>query len=141
MLVSEEKETLYSLNPDILIKMEKTDKMIPMMQKLNPPKYGNGVRPIERLCAGQTLLCSSLGITVKECDQQQFDPNRFYIEDIGSSPTQIIQTSRLGIPIKRDDHLLYQFIDSKFSNFYTGNPLTKSNYLEEKYYRLMRYLK
>ena len=87
MLVSEKKETLYSLNPDILIEMIKTDKMIPMMQKLNPPKYGNGVRPIERLCAGQTLLCSSLGITVKEWDQQQFDPNRFYIEDIGSTPT------------------------------------------------------
>ena len=31
---------------------KKTDKMIPVMQKLNPPKYGNGVRPIERLCAG-----------------------------------------------------------------------------------------
>ena len=31
---------------------EKTDKMNPMIQKLNPPKYGNGVRPIERLCAG-----------------------------------------------------------------------------------------
>jgi len=121
--------------------MEKTDKMIPMMQKLNPPKYGNGVRPIERLCAGQTLLCRSLGITVKEWDQQQFDPNRFYIEDIGSTPTQIIQTSRLGIPIKRDDHLLYRFIDSKFSKFCTSNPLTKSNYLEEKYYRLIRYLK
>ena len=82
-----EKETLYSLNPDILIEMIKTDKMIPMMQKLNPPKYGNGARPIERLCAGQTLLCGSLGNTVKEEDQQQYDPNRFYIEDIGSTPT------------------------------------------------------
>lgn len=120
---------------------KKTDKMIPVMQKLNPPKYGNGVRPIERLCAGQTLLCKSLGITVKEWDQQQFDPNRFYIEDIGSTPTQIIQTTRLGIPVKRDDHLLYRFIDSGFSKFCTSNPLTKRNYLEGKHYRLIRYLK
>ena len=66
MLVSEEKEMLYSLDPDILIKMAKTDKMIPMMQKLNPPKFGNGVRAIELLCAGQTLLCCPLGINVKE---------------------------------------------------------------------------
>ena len=115
--------------------------MIPMMQKLNPPKYENGVHPIERLCAGQTLLCRSLGITVKEWDQQQFDPNRFYIEDIESTPTQIIQTTRLGIPVKRDDHLLYRFIDSKFSKFCTSKSLTKRNYLEGKYYRLIRHLK
>jgi len=115
--------------------------MIPMMQKLNPPKYGNGMRPIERLCAGQTLLCRSLGITVKEWDQEHFDPNRFYIEDIGSTPTQIIQTTRLGIPVKRDDYLLYRFIDSEFSKFCTSNPHTKRNYSEGKYYRLIRYLK
>ena len=124
-----------------MVKGKKTDKMIPVMQKLNPPKYGNGVRPIERLCAGQTLLCKSLGITVKEWDQQQFDPDRFYSEDIGASPTQIIKTTRLGIPVKRDDHLLYRFIDSGFSKFCTSNPLTKRNYLEGKHYRLIRYLK
>ena len=118
-----------------------SDKMIPMMQKLNPPKYGNGVRPIERLCAGQTLLCRSLGLKVKKWDQQQFDPDRFYIEDIGASPTQIIQTTRLGIPEKRDDHLLYRFIDSEFANFCTSNPLTRRNYVEGKHYRLIQYPK
>ena len=118
-----------------------TDKMIPMMQKLNPPKYGNGVRRVERLCAGQTLLCRSLGLTVKEWDQQKFNPDRFYIEDIGSSSTQIIQTTRLGISKKRDDHLLYRFIDSEFTKFCTSNPLTKRNYLEEKDYRLIRFPK
>jgi DNA-3-methyladenine glycosylase len=83
---------------------------IPMMQQLNPQKNGD-LRPIEKLCCGQTLLCKSLNLKVTEWDQKQFDPKYFYIADIGYKPKKIIQTTRLGIPQGRDEHLPYRFID------------------------------
>lgn len=98
------------------------DNMIAIMQKLNPPKNGVGVRAIHQLCAGQTLLCKSLNLKVKEWDQQQLDPARFFIEDIGYTPSSIIQTSRLGIPVGRDEHLPYRFIDEKYLKFCTKKP-------------------
>lgn len=98
--------------------------MIAVMQQLNPHPSG-GLRPIEKLCAGQTLLCKSLNLRVKEWDQCQFDPERFYIESVGYQPKHIIQTTRLGIPPGRDEHLLYRFVDKDKAKFCTKNPLTK----------------
>ena len=89
--------------------------MLSFIQLLNPPQNKIDVRPIERLCSGQTLLCKSLGITVKEWDQQQFDPNRFYLKDIHYVPMKIIQTTRMGIPEGRDGHLLNKFIDFDYA--------------------------
>lgn len=100
----------------------KTDAaMLAVMRTLNPP----AVRPVARLCAGQTLLCKSLGLTVTDWDQKIFDPERFYCQDVGYRPRQIIQTQRLGIPAHRDPHLLYRFIDYQYVHACTSNPLTK----------------
>lgn len=95
-----------------------------IMQQLNPTVTGE-LRPVEKLCNGQTLLCKSLDIKVKEWDQQQFNRKIFYIENIDKIPEKIIQTTRLGIPAGRDEHLPYRFIDYEFARFCTSNPLTK----------------
>lgn len=95
-----------------------------IMQRLNPANTGKP-RPPEKLCRGQTLLCRSLGIHVRQWDQQQFDKDRFYIEDMDIDPLKIIQATRLGIPAGRDEHLPYRFIDHEFAKFCTSNPLTK----------------
>ncbi len=99
---------------------------INIMQQLNPTVSGDP-RPVEKLCSGQTLLCKALDLKVKEWDQQQFDKKQFYIAGINKTPEKIIQTTRLGIPAGRDEHLPYRFIDYDFAKFCTYNPLTKRN--------------
>lgn len=88
------------------------DTDIELMQKLNP-KVNGFYREPEKLCCGQTLLCQALGLKVKEWDQQQFDPENFYIKDVGFKVKEIQQTTRLGIPKGRDEHLPYRFILSE----------------------------
>lgn len=98
---------------------EDTDKkMITTMQKLNPAK-NRSLRPIEKLCAGQTLLCKSLNLKVPIWDGKQFDVKKFFIEENDYSPVNIIQTPRLGIPQGRDEHLLYRFVDAKYQQYCT----------------------
>ncbi len=99
---------------------------IDIMQQLNPTISGDP-RPAEKLCRGQTLLCKALNLKVREWDQQQFDKEQFYIENINQTPAKIIQTTRLGIPAGRDEYLPYRFIDYDFAKFCTYNPLTKRN--------------
>ena len=111
------------------------EKNIKIMQKLNPAKNGSA-REIEKLCAGQTLLCKALHLKVSKWDQQQFNKNDFYIQDINQKPNKTIQTRRLGIHRDRDAHLFYRFIDYKFAKYCTSNPLTKRNYKETKDYLL-----
>lgn len=111
-------------------------KMISIMQRLNP--YPNSpthrVRAKEKLCSGQTLLCQSLGLKVKQWDQKAFDPEKFYVEDVGYRPEKMIKTTRLGIPLHRDPHLLYRFIDYQYANHCTSNPLTKKSWQLNKDY-------
>ena len=108
-----------------------SEHMLAMMQKMNPSKNGSSPRPFEKLCAGQTLLCKSLGLKVKIWDQKTFHPEKFYITDVGYQPGRIVQTKRLGIPIGRDEHLFYRFIDAQHANCCTrSNPLKKKNQQE-----------
>lgn len=88
------------------------DNILRVMQKLNPIKNTQQLRNPDFLCSGQTLLCKSLHLKVKDWDQRTFDINRFYIDDVGYTPNHIIQTTRLGIPTHRDAHLPYRFIDA-----------------------------
>lgn len=97
---------------------------IEKMQQLNPSASG-GIRPIEKLCNGQTLLCQSLDIKVADWDKRTFDKELFYIDDTQTRPAKTIQTRRLGIPEGRDEHLMYRFIDYDYARFCTSNPLTK----------------
>jgi len=105
-----------------------------LMQHLNPVKGSDKIRPKQKLCSGQTLLCRSLNLKVTDWDQKSFDADSFYIEDIGNNVTKIIQTTRLGIPAGRDEHLLYRFIDYDNAKYCTSNPLTKRNWTEGQNY-------
>ncbi len=113
---------------------EHTDaKAIPIMQSLNPTESGE-LRPIDWLCRGQTLLCAALNIRVSDWDQAQFNAQSFYLEDAGLKPKRIIQTTRLGIPQGRDEHLKYRYIDYDFARYCTSNPLTKRGWIEGEQY-------
>ena len=115
---------------------DKTDaNAIYIMQQLNPLPSGE-LRPIEKLCKGQTLLCHAMDIRVRDWDQQQFDPSEFFIDDIGYQPDCIIQARRLGIPTGRDEHLPYRYIDHAYARFCTSNPLTKRDWQEGREYSL-----
>jgi len=98
---------------------------VQLMQRLNPVKGSGRERSQARLCAGQTLLCRSLDLKVPDWDQQDFDSDTFYIEDCAHEVQRFIQTSRLGIPVGRDEHLFYRFIDYDTVAASSRNPLTK----------------
>ncbi len=97
---------------------------IEAMRRLNPARAGRA-RPIERLCAGQTLLCRSLDLRIAEWTGRRFDRERFTLDDVGYEPERVIQTTRLGIPEGRDGHLMYRFIDHAHAAHATANPLTR----------------
>lgn len=107
-----------------------------IMQKLNPVKGSGKYRAEEKLCSGQTLLCTALGLKVDRWDQRQFDKQHFYIDDTGYQPGTIIQTTRLGIPEGRDEHLMYRFIDQAYAGQCTSNPLSKRHWQEGRDYVL-----
>lgn len=79
-------------------------------------------REVSKLCKGQTLLCSALGLKVKDWNQKKFTKDKFYIEDAGQTPDEIIQTTRLGIPKGRDEHLPYRFIHADYLEYCTKKP-------------------
>ncbi|MDT4789044.1 putative 3-methyladenine DNA glycosylase [compost metagenome] len=105
------------------------------MQRNNPDARG-GPRPVERLCAGQTLLCRALGLKVPDWDGQRFDWQRLFVEDVGERPATIIQTARLGIPHGRDEHLPYRFVDAAYARHCTRNPLRRGQ-VEGRDYQLI----
>ncbi len=94
------------------------------MQHNNPDRQGRA-RSVERLCAGQTLLCRALGLKVSEWNAQPFDTRRLFVSDLGLRPRAIIQTQRLGIPPGRDEHLPYRFVDADYAACCTRNPLRR----------------
>ena len=92
---------------------------------LNNPDASGNVRTPERLCAGQTLLCKALGLKVPMWDAKRFDEEQLFVEDVGQRPPRIIQTTRLGIPAGRDEHLMYRFVDAAYARFCTRNPVRR----------------
>lgn len=105
------------------------------MQRNNPTTQGQP-RPLERLCSGQTLLCRALGLKVPEWNGQRFDRQRLFVDDLGLRPPVIIQTTRLGIPAGRDEHLPYRFVDAAFARHCTRNPLRRGQ-LEGRDYQCL----
>lgn len=114
--------------------VENFEVMVTIMQKLNPFKNKPEYRKPEQLCSGQTLLCKSLNLRVKDWNQKKFSPQRFIISHQGYRPTKIIKTRRLGIPKGRDEHLLYRFVDHDYSHCCTNNPLSKRKWQVGKDY-------
>ena len=43
----------------------------------------------------------------------------------GAAPAHVIQTTRLGIPQGRDEHLMYRFVDAAYAPYCTRNPLRR----------------
>ena len=93
--------------------------------RLNNPDTQGRPRPDQKLCAGQTLLCKALGLKVPDWDAKCFDPERLRVDDVSEVPSQIIQTTRLGIPHGRDEHLMYRFVDADYAAYCTRNPLRR----------------
>ncbi len=96
-----------------------------MQMELNNLDASGNIRPPERLCAGQTLLCKALGLKVPMWDAKRFDEEQLFVEDVGVRPPRVIQTTRLGIPAGRDEHLMYRFVDAAYARFCTRNPLRR----------------
>ncbi len=94
------------------------------MQQLNPDAAGQ-VRPLSRLCAGQTLLCRAMGLKVPDWDARRFDHHALFVQDLGLRPARLICTTRLGIPAGRDEHLQYRFVDPEYATLCTRNPLRR----------------
>ena len=109
-----------------------------LMQRLNPIRGSGRTRPVAKLCSGQTLLCRSLALKVRDWDQRPFDPDSFFIEDVGYRVTEIVQAPRLGIPPGRDEHLFYRFMDRAEAAYATQNPLTRRGAEEGRDYRIIR---
>ena len=95
-----------------------------LMQLNNPDAQGRR-RPEQKLCAGQTLLCKALGLKVREWDAKRFDRERLWVDDVRERPSHIVQTTRLGIPHGRDEHLMYRFVDADYAAYCTRNPLRR----------------
>lgn len=76
-------------------------------------------RAKEFLCSGQTLLCKSLRLKITDWDAKNFQPEVFYLEDIGYLPVQIIVSKRRGITIGRDEDLPLRFFDNEFRKYIT----------------------
>jgi DNA-3-methyladenine glycosylase len=92
---------------------------------LNNPDAQGRPRPSQKLCAGQTLLCKSLGLKVPVWDAKRFDHELLLVEDVGQTPAHVIQATRLGIPQGRDEHLMYRFVDAAYAPYCTRNPLRR----------------
>ena len=102
------------------------------MQALNPDARGLP-RPLHKLCAGQTLLCRSLALKVPQFNAQTFDPQTFFLDDVGETVSRLICTTRLGIPPGRDEALPYRYVDPAFARFCTRNPLRRGQLAGEHY--------
>ena len=108
-----------------------------VMQRLNPSANG-GMRTIENLCSGQTLVCRALDLKVPEFNQRQLARRKFWLDDVGDIPDAIIQCRRLGIPMGRDEHLPYRFVHAAFAKYCTSNPLTKRTWRAGRDYKVIR---
>ena len=116
----------------------------PVEEQMSPAALGlmhannpgpQGPRPINRLCAGQTLLCKSLGLKVKDWDGKTLQPNQFELQADHYRPSEIIQCRRLGIPKGRDEHLLHRYVDAAYAKHCTSNPLSKRDWQEGDHYQ------
>ncbi|KAF2389904.1 DNA-3-methyladenine glycosylase [Pseudomonas frederiksbergensis] len=103
---------------------------------LNNPDAQGHPRPSQKLCAGQTLLCKALGLKVPVWDAKRFDHEVLLVQDVGPAPAHIIQTTRLGIPHGRDEHLMYRFVDAAYAPYCTRNPLRRGQVEGRDYFLL-----
>jgi len=106
-----------------------------LMQRLNPAANG-GARAPQRLCAGQTLLCRALDLKVPDWDARRFDPAVLFVQDVGQAVPRVLRARRLGIPVGRDEDLLYRFVDPAYAAYCTRNPLRRGQAPGQDYHWL-----
>ena len=94
------------------------------LHRRNPGPDGLSRRTNSRLCAGQTLLCRALELTVADWTARPFNHNSFYIESRKERP-RIICALRLGITPDRDDGRLARYIDHDLADAATSNPMRR----------------
>jgi DNA-3-methyladenine glycosylase len=95
------------------------------MTRRNPVRTTGAPRVPHRLCAGQTLLCASLQLRVREWTGRAFDRDVFFLDDDGYAPDALIVAHRLGIPAGRDEHLMYRYLDPAHAQSATEDPTRK----------------
>lgn len=104
-----------------------------LMQRLNPRPDGTS-RPVLKQCAGQTLLCRSLSLRIRDWNQRTFDLEELFLDDVGYVPEHVIVARRLGISLGRDEHLLYRYVDAARVRSATQNPLSRREWVEGRDY-------
>ncbi|RUQ46659.1 3-methyladenine DNA glycosylase, partial [Corynebacterium pseudodiphtheriticum] len=67
---------------------------------------------------------------------KRFAPQSLYVEDVGQAPTHRRQTTRLGSPSGRDEHLMYRFVDAGYAAYCTRNPLRRGQVEGRDYFLL-----
>ena len=97
------------------------DEMLKAMQGRN--LINGRIREPKKLCSGQTLFCKSLGLKVPDWNQKRLIPATLELVDPQDPPLEIIQTTRLGIPKGRDEHLPLRYLDAGHAESCTQNPL------------------
>lgn len=105
------------------------------IHRLNPAPSGPSRRPGHRLCAGQTLLCRSLSLSVAGWTGRQFDPDRFYIEARNAQP-RLVATLRLGLRPERDDGRRSRYVDRALAGSATINPLRRGALAGRDYWEI-----
>ena len=95
--------------------------MLDRMQRRNP--INGKPRNFYKLCSGQTLFCKSLGLKVPDWNRKRLVPGTLELVDSQIPPLEILNTTRLGIPKGRDEHLLLRYLDSGYAESCTQNPL------------------
>ena len=95
-----------------------------MLKAMQQRKPLNGKpREPRKLCSGQTLFCKSLGLKVPDWNRKRLIPGSLELVDPQDPPLEIIQTTRLGIPKGRDEHLPLRYLDAGHAESCTQNPL------------------
>ena len=80
--------------------------MLDRMQRRNP--INGKPRKSYKLCSGQTLFCKSLGLKVPDWNRKRLVPGTLELVDSQNPPLEILNTTRLGIPKGRDEHLVIE---------------------------------
>jgi DNA-3-methyladenine glycosylase len=103
----------------------------------NNPRRGGGLRDPARLCAGQALLCRALALRVREHTGTSFALDRLYVDDVGYRAPRVYVMRRLGIPLGRDEHLPYRFVDGGHLGATTVQPTLRRGAVLGRDYELI----
>ncbi|MBD3280103.1 DNA-3-methyladenine glycosylase [Candidatus Dojkabacteria bacterium] len=103
----------------------KGSEMLSKMHEINP--INGRMREDHLLCSGQSIICKSLGLKVKDWNKKNIEGNDLYLEDVGYTPKSLVACGRLGMSKKRHYQLLHRVFDTKYQESITKDPRTKNS--------------